>query len=217
MSPPDHARADGQAGFTLMEILVSLVVMALILSFIPATLRIGQRVWETDDAFERRQGLASFRRYVEQRLAETLPLHGRDAAQALRIEFSGEPGRVAFIAPAAAGPAGGGIYRFELTMEEGIPGAALILRQALYRPGGNGAPDGALVRAVAMEHRSHHGNVSLALRYFGSAADGEPASWHTRWPRDGMLPALVELSLTVAGERPRLERSIVPLRLRGGP
>jgi prepilin-type N-terminal cleavage/methylation domain-containing protein len=41
-----------QAGFTLIELLVSLMIVGLIISFIPGTLRLGQRVWETDRALE---------------------------------------------------------------------------------------------------------------------------------------------------------------------
>lgn len=205
-----RARGDGQAGFTLVEVLVSLVILALILSLIPAALRIGQRVWETDDAFARRQGLASFRRSIEQRLTEALPIHIRDRALGLRIEFAGEPGRLSFIAPAAAGPAGGGVYRFELTLGDGGERRPLVLRQSLYR-----ALDPGKQRAVTMEHRSQEGVAGLSLRYFGAPEPNKPAIWQAQWPRRDALPELVELSVTVAGAK--FERSVVPLRLNAGP
>src|SRR5687767_8069113 len=113
------AAPDKQSGFTLIELLVSLALLAVIMAFIPGTLRIGQRVWEKDEAIERRAALSTFRRYLEQRLAEAIPIHARDGEAGLRIEFTGRPDRVAFIAPAETGPAGGGVYRFSLRRVEG--------------------------------------------------------------------------------------------------
>ncbi|WP_088343225.1 MULTISPECIES: prepilin-type N-terminal cleavage/methylation domain-containing protein [Rhodomicrobium] len=210
---------DGQAGFTLVELLISLVILSLILSLIPATLRIGRRVWETDDAFERRQGLDSFRRYVEQRLTEALPIHLRDRARGLRIEFSGEPGRLSFVAPAAAGPGGGGVYRFELTLGDAGSGKApLVLRQSLYRIGdAAGMTDAPPAGSPALEHRSHEGVAGFALRYFGPPEPNKPGAWHAEWPRRDALPDLVELSFTLGGPSQKIERSIVPLRLKDGP
>jgi general secretion pathway protein J len=207
----------GQAGFTLIEMLVSLMILVLILSFIPGTLRIGQRVWETDEAFEDRAALSSFRRYAEQRIAEAMPVHRRDRSGAVSIEFTGEPERMAFIAPAAAGPAGGGVYRFELRRDDG--GAEgqppLLLKQSLYRyqePWQNAGP-----APDAMEHRSHIGVTRLSLRYFGAAEPQAAPQWHSRWPRRDRLPDLVELSIISAGTLPKSERALVQLRLNDAP
>ena len=209
--------ADPQAGFTIIELLVSLTILTLIFAFIPGTLRIGQRVWEVDQSFERREALSTFRRYVEQRLAEAMPIFLRDRASGVRIEFSGEPGRLAFVAPAAAGPAGGGVYRFELTRADGAAGGQpLVLRQSLYR-----IPDVASARnesaslpqAAAAEQRSRAGVAGLAFRYFGAPEPQKPPQWQSQWPRRDSLPELVEISLTTGVRTRKVERTIVQLRL----
>ena len=104
MTAPREPARPGEAGFTLIEVLVSLVILVVILSFIPGTLRIGQRVWQLDDTYERRAALDNFRRYAEQRLTEAMAIHIRDRTGRVRLEFTGDPGRVIFVAPAAAGP-----------------------------------------------------------------------------------------------------------------
>ena len=209
--------ADPQAGFTIIELLVSLTILTLILAFIPGTLRIGQRVWEVDRSFERREALSTFRRYVEQRLAEAMPIFLRDRASGVRIEFSGEPGRLAFVAPAAAGPARGGVYRFELTREDGPAGGQpLVLRQSLYRipDAARARIDGApLLLAAAAEQRSRAGIAGLAFRYFGAPEPQKPPQWQSQWPRSDSLPELVEISLTTGGRTRKVERTIVQLRL----
>jgi general secretion pathway protein J len=207
--------AHSQAGFTIVELLVSLTILTLIIAFIPGTLRIGQRVWEVDRTFERREALSTFRRYVEQRLAEAMPFYLRDRTGGVRIEFAGEPGRLVFVAPAAAGPAGGGVYRFELMREDGAASQQpLVLRQSLYR-----IPDVAQARnddaplPAAVEQRSRSGVAGLSFRYFGAAEPQRPAQWQSQWTRPDSLPELVEISLSTGARAQTVQRTIVQLRL----
>lgn len=210
-------RSQADAGFTLIELLVSLTVLTLILAFIPGTLRIGQRVWEVDQSLERREGLSSFRRYVEQRLAEAMPIHRRDRFSGLRIEFTGEAERLAFVAPASAGPAGGGVYQFELTRDDnGLGIRPLILRQSLYRiRDAAQMPNEAALSPLALqvEQRSRASVAGLAFRYFGAPEPQKPQEWQSRWPRRDSLPDLVEISLVTGGRTQKVERTIVQLRL----
>jgi general secretion pathway protein J len=214
----ESAARGGQAGFTLLELLISLVILTLILSFIPGTLRMGQRVWETEDRYAQRAALDSFRRYVEQRMTEAIPINVRDLRLGLHIEFTGEPGRVIFIAPAPAGPGGGGVYRFELRRAEGPEDyQPLLLRQSIYRIPDLGAPpidDRALPPSAAMEHRSRSGVTGLSLRYFGSPERGKPPQWQALWPRRDAVPDLVEITIFIGGRNQQVERSVVALQLK---
>jgi general secretion pathway protein J len=220
MTGRSESRVDapgGEAGFTLIELLVSLVILVLILSFIPGTIRIGQRVWQADESFERRAALDNFRRYAEQRLTEAMAINTRDRAGRVRIEFTGEPGRVLFVAPAAAGPGGGGVYRFELSLAGEGGYQPLLLRQTLYRTTDFTAADSAddtAARVPAMLHRSRASVAGLSLRYFGAPERGKPVQWQPQWPSRDSLPELVEIAITIAGGAE--ERSVVPLRLRVG-
>jgi general secretion pathway protein J len=203
-----HRRRSPQAGFTLVELLVSLTLLALIMSFIPGTLRIGQRVWESDDRFERRAGLAAFARYVEDRLAEAMPIQQREST-GLRVEFTGEARYLAFVAPATAGPAGGGVYRFDLRRQEGIGRyRPLVLRQSLYRTTPRPAADEAVPNVT---HRSPFRVANVSFRYFGAADSNEPPRWVPQWRRRDSLPELVEISI---GTGPRTQRTIVALKLK---
>lgn len=211
----DH-EGDGQAGFTIIELLISLTILTLIMAFIPGTLRIGQRVWDVDQSLERREALSAFRRYVEQRLAEAMPIYLRDRTGGLSVEFTGEAGRISFVAPAAAGPGGGGVYRFDLTRAEGAASRRpLILRQSIYR-----FPDASRERetvvpprAGSSEQRSHTAVANLAFRYFGAPEAGKPPQWQPQWTRRDGLPDLVEISLVAADPASTVERTVIQLRL----
>ena len=197
------ARKD--AGFTVVELLVSLVILALVMSFLPGTLRLGRRVWESDAVFLREEAITSFRRVIEERLTGTMPIFIRDAARGVRIEFTGEPDRVVFVSTASQGPAGGGVYRFELSADDGN---ALVLRQTLYRPGSEAGTPLPEARHVAPARIG-----GLAFRYFGQAKANEAPLWQARWTRQDTLPDLVEIAITLDGAAP-VQRSVVELRLK---
>lgn len=206
-------RRDKEAGFTLVELLVSLMVLSLVMSFVPGALRSGQRIWEMERRLDEEAALSSFRRYVEQRLAEAMPLQSRLPGRGVLLEFTGEPDRIAFIAPAASGPGGGGVYRFELKLEPGAGRSTLILRQSIYR-----RPQPKALQAtsdtpppMAMERRLHGGIDGLALSYYGAPEQDQPATWSDRWTRSDRLPDLVEIRFTIPGGQ--AERMVVPLRL----
>lgn len=201
-----RASTNSEAGFTVVEMLVALIILALVMSFLPGTLRLSSRVWESDAIFSRAEGIAAFRRAAEERMAETMPIFVRDPAKGLRVEFTGEAGRVMFVARAATGPAGGGVYRFELG--QGGSGA-LLLRQTLYRQGGATS-----VPMPGTTHISPAAKGVLAFRYFGAYEAGAAPAWHTQWPRRDALPDLVEISVAPAGGAGPVQRSIVELRLR---
>jgi prepilin-type N-terminal cleavage/methylation domain-containing protein len=210
-SATDSAVIGRAAGFTLVELLVSLMILALVLSFVPGALRSGQRIWEIDRRLDQEAALSSFRRYVEQRLAEAMPLQSRLAGRGVVLEFIGEPERVAFVAPAVAGPGGGGIYRFELLLEGAGARSMLVLRQSIFRSRQIGAVE-ADAPALAMERRLHSAVEALVIRYHGAAAANEQAQWLERWPRNDRLPDLVEITFNTAGGTKRM---VVPLRLVG--
>lgn len=197
---------DGEAGFTVLEMLVSLLILALVMSFLPGALRLSSRVWESDAVFSRAEGTAAFLRVAEERLAEAMPVFTRDATKGLRVEFAGEPGRVSFVARASGGPAGGGVYRFELVQG---PSGALVLRQSLYR-----ANSVVPVSMPAVTHVSPGMTGGLAFRYFGAHEAGAAPAWYGQWPRGDALPDLVEIAIAPANGAGAVLRSVVELRLR---
>ena len=200
-----------QAGFTIIELLVSLVILALILSFLPGTLRIGKRVWEVQDNLEQIAAHSAFHHYVEQRLVEAMPVFNRDRSGRIQIYFDGGPNSVRFVAPALAGPDGGGVYLFALAQNTVLRtgNVVLILRQKIYR---HKHSETATTRAVV--HTAPGRIAKLTLRYFGKADPNQAPRWQTRWSRHDALPDLVEINVTMVGPKPVSEKRVVELKLR---
>ncbi len=199
------------AGFSLIEVIVSLGLMALLLAALPGALRLGSRALSTAQDIERAAARDAAIDTIERHLAQAMPVYEHYADGRLRIAFSGEPTSVNFLAPAGHG-ATGGLYLWELkstTTADARNGVTLYL--SIYRPGAAGQ------RSIQeRQERLLLPATDLAMRYFGSPTARSDPQWHETWSVGDMLPELVEIRLT-AGHRDHGRLLIVPLRLRPQP
>ena len=180
---PNHCNA----GFTLVELLVSLTILALLLAMVPGTLRLGRRAWETPGQLDQASDELAALAFVQTHIKSAVPIFERDAQGVSRIAFSGGPQSISFIVPLSGGPFGGGLYKIEL-------GGAL--RVSLYQ-GANAAGQSAL---PAEERTLGSLSGRLQLRYFGSPQYGQPPLWQGIWPRTDRLPDLVEIDASPLGK-----------------
>ena len=175
-------------GFTLIEVVIALTIVATLLVVMFAGLRVGLAAWqrgeERAEVLDRTRSLAQIltpalnAAYPYQR-----PATAREPA---RLLFEGEPERVAFVTAAAPFPTAAPIAFMAVTFSL-EPGAGLAIRQ---KPLPN---DDAfeLLPAVAVD-----GSVSAArFRYLRDA----DRAWTDRWDAtvEKALPAAVEVTLTV--------------------
>jgi general secretion pathway protein J len=210
MTKPRH----GDAGFTLLELLVALTLAAMLMAAVPSALRIGTRAINqaevlTNDAADR-----AALDFLAERLTEAMTLYERGVDGRLQVAFSGAANAIGFVASAVMdshGEAPAGIFLMELALDR-IDGelGRLVLRWQPFRPGQAKAAD--LVR----QERALLGNVSaLSFRYFGSPVPRAAAEWSDVWTGTETVPALVEIQVrrgTRLDGEPLVMR--VPLRLR---
>jgi prepilin-type N-terminal cleavage/methylation domain-containing protein len=196
------ARSD--AGFSLIEVVVSMIVLALILAYLPSNVRFVRDTWDSTGRLDRQLGQEGAKDFITARLAEAMPLYDVSAA-APRLLFAGEPNALSFIAPSQNGPIGAGLYRFDLATRPAGTGVSLV---AVMQP--FGAPEG-----QGEEHTLVEEAASAAFRYLGRVERLGKANWKDRWPGADTLPDAVELTLTSKrrGEPP-VRRLVVQLRLR---
>ncbi len=183
----------GEQGFSLIEMLVSLVILALILALLPGAFRLTRQVWTATAMLDRDSGRDAGLDFLETRLAEAMPLFEPGKAGLVNILFGGSKDGVRFVAPSRNGPAGGGIYRYsiELRPRDGAP-SALVAQVAPYLgPPAQGAS------APAAEEQVLADDVTNAeFRYFGRHELRQAPTWQEQWKRTDALPDLVELNIT---------------------
>jgi general secretion pathway protein J len=185
---PQSAR-DG--GYTLIELLISLTILALLLAMVPGTLRLGKRAWETSGSPVSTAAAAALS-FVEQHLKSALPVYQSDSSGLPQLVFEGSENSLSFVAELATGPAGGGLYRVDVGPRPET--GNLAMRLSLFRPN----PDASTTAAPGgIEIRDLGGIYSgIQFKYFGSPAPGQPAQWQSTWHRSDRLPDLVDLVAT---------------------
>ena len=101
-------------GFTLVEVLVSLVLLALVLAVLSGGLRFARGTWDAAGKLDEHAGYAMAERFLRARLGEAMPLYEHSAAGTVRVAFHGTAETLSFVAPAPNGPAGAALYRYAL-------------------------------------------------------------------------------------------------------
>ena len=175
-------------GFTLIEVVIALTIVATLLVVIFAGLRVGLAAWQRGEV---RAEVLDRTRSLAQILTPTLnaaypyqrPATVREPA---RLLFEGEAERVAFVTAAAPFPTAAPIAFTAVTFSL-EPGAGLAIRQ---KPLPN---DDAFEHLPAAAVDASVGAVRF--RYFRDA----DRTWADRWDAavEKSLPAAVEVTLTV--------------------
>lgn len=206
-----HETHHSVAGFTLVEMLVSLALIVLLVAMLPNALGLGRRAWEAHEDAGERVATVTTASFIEQRLSEAMPVFATDVGSG--IAFRGETGELMFVAPSRV-PGATGLARWTLRLATtGGGGEKRSTRlQLTAEPYATSAEAG---REPAQITFFGPAGGTLNLAYFGQLRDSEPAQWHESWPRIDALPKLVAITLPAAADQSQrsARRMIVALKL----
>lgn len=198
-------RTGGDSGFSLLEALVSLALLALIISALPGTLRLGQRALAAVDRLDRRSVDASALSFVTQKVSEAMALrvHGADGMQS--VTFKGDARGLSFVAPLVTNTQGAGLHRFTLGAAVADGREVVQLTWQPYRP----MPDLRDPLSAPQSRIVFRNGASFRVRYLGRGA-GE---WSDSWTRPN-LPDVVELTYAADanGAPPIARRIALPIK-----
>jgi general secretion pathway protein J len=188
-----------QAGFTLVELLVAMTLLAFLSITLFGGLRFGARSWEAVvDSSAERDGIASTQTFLRGRLGQ-LTLPGPAGLRQLEADgrLDGGSDRVEFVAPWLSALSLGGLYRFTLWHEDTGDGR-LMLR---WQPA-EADPD-ALEELgdLAGERVLLDGVAEFSLSYYGAADEDAEPEWLDQWESPGAPPRLVRVRLAFADAR----------------
>lgn len=177
----------GEAGFTLLELLIAMTLLGLLMVLLFGGLRFGARVWErseahTTDLDDIRIAQTFIRSEIEQAyplLVLADPLHPH-------IDFDGAADAVRFLASAPTGIASAGRVHIDLRAVSQDGGTVLMVK-ARPELSWDDTP-GATHAEVLLT-----GVRSLSFSYFGSENPDAPARWQDIWTNRLHLPRLVRL------------------------
>ena len=197
-----------QRGFTLLELLISVALLALLTTLLFEGLHlVTQHLGPQSNQLDRASRIAVIQNFLRAQLADARPV--LNAASRWRsLDFDGRPDGINFVSVAPESVSGAGLQALSILYEKGTSarGGDLLLRWRRYE--GNSP-------AVVSDVRNSWllDNVrSAQFAYFGVASPNEPPAWHAAWHDMTYLPALVRLSIEFADDQ-RMPELVIALRL----
>lgn len=208
---PSVAPERSDAGFSLIEMIISLALLAVLVSLLPGTLRLSDRVLRASEMDAAHQATMALLSAAEKSISATRPEFQVDAGGNVRADFVGLSDRVRVIASAASGPGGGGVYEFELRFEGagGTGSQGLVLTQTLVH-----LLQGTAKRLSATAPAASRVRVAGGgLRYWGAAVVGEDPAWHDAWNDSRQFPEVIEIKVVPRGGGSQPIISTIDLRM----
>jgi general secretion pathway protein J len=208
-----------ESGFTLMELLISMTIFALLMVMLFGGLELGTRQVGRLTAKNDRSGeIALAQNFLRAQIASAQPFVLAPGTSK-RLEFNGQPDGVEFITAAPQAATVGGLQVLSVRLVDGKrPGDGQLV--VTWRPLRDD-PDmpSAPKATVLLDHLR-----AARFLYYGPATAKDAPDWQETWQDMPYLPLLVRLSATFSDGEPmpglavalRLSQTVAELRLNQG-
>lgn len=183
------------AGFTLLEMLLALALLALIVSSLLGGLHLGRRAFEAGRGGEANSEIEAAAAALSDLLAQTFPATVSDPDKGSVAVFSGRPNGCFFTALSEGRTQMGGLVSTEIGLQNRSGHNDLAVWSKVFRAGAVAATR----REDMRETRLVSNVTSFGMAYFGVVEDGRPPEWRDEWLLRDRLPKLV--SVHFASER----------------
>ncbi len=178
--------ADPEAGFSLVEVLVTLVLVSVMATAMAAMTGQFRQLIKNTDRNGDKMALQAATRYMTRQLeqAEAMQIDGKNGGSSPYM--TGEINKVNFVANIRLGAISYGLrnLEFELTDGEKLVQSNALRRQSVE------ANALKLEPAVVLD-----GVQALEFGYFGSVTDGEAPAWHDSWSAVARLPQAISVTV----------------------
>lgn len=198
-----------ERGLTLIELLISIALLALLTGFLAGGLSMARRAFAADRTSaadgEAHAGIQT----LSDVIASALAVRGNTASQSGFTMFEGRQDAMAFVGLSEGRGLPGGLYRVGLRQE----GDDLIVDFLAWASAVPDTPDRDVRPSKVAVLR---GVRAIRLGYFGSPALTGVSQWHDNWAKAEQLPKLVSIKIEFEDERRTEPPMIVALRQGGG-
>ncbi|WHZ19679.1 MAG: hypothetical protein OJF55_001828 [Rhodanobacteraceae bacterium] len=188
--PIPHSRVSG--GFTLLEILLALALLAFLMLGVWGALTGAARVRRAADAvMAQSENVRTVQQFLRRHVAAAgMQPWVTDASARARM-FDGDATSMQYVAPLPLQSGHAGLYLQTLSLEQGKRGTALWLAYQPYN--GDASADGEPVRHLLLQPLR-----GGKFQYLAAAAFGKPAAWRDDWTAVSGLPLAVRIHVDPA-------------------
>ena len=188
-------RRAAQGGFTLIELVLALVLLAAMLGMAWGGFAFALRAWEAGGTGgQRASDLRLAESFVRRELTEIFPMRWKDAMQ-LKFAFEGERERMRFVSARPPGITAPGLALVSLELESGEERTLnLVMRRAA--PDDEAKDFGPLesVEPTVLVPRLS----SVEFAYFGADSDVNEPRWTDSWTYPARMPLMVRVRMVGA-------------------
>lgn len=180
------------AGFTLLEILISITIFALLMVVLVGALQLGSRqVGRLAGQVDRSSQIALVQNFLRAQLSAAQPL-AESTGDAKTVQFDGRANRVDFVSVAPQSRPAGGLQVLSVGLREGggDTGGQLVAGWRPLRHAADKGPDAA-PPTVLLDHVR-----AARFVYYGPPSRRGTPDWQQTWQKMDHLPQLVRLSVT---------------------
>jgi general secretion pathway protein J len=195
---PGLRRRSRQQGFTLLELTIALLLLALMSGVLFGSLKLSANSWDKGEArTERSNEMRLTEEFLRKTLTSQHPLRLHKVAER-PLYFAGAEDNISFAA-VPPGRAATGMYYFRVMLTGGGDSQRLSLLRVIPDSSATEPPafDGADSSTLA------EGIAQMKIGYYGrdkDAADTTEATWRDRWDDPQRIPELIRIDVTpVAG------------------
>lgn len=201
---------DGEGGFTLIEMLVGLALLALIMTLLTQLIFEARHALALVDRSNGQTPIIAVQGYLRSALAQVQPIQSGGAGDQSPLGLEGDDGRLAFTTSYATQGSYQGLYRVEIrALPNGRGGQDLKAVETMYRPS-----TGVLVEVPNRQLTLIENIAGVGFSYFRSGLDSSgleegQSPWVMAWPSSGELPGLVSIDVRFPKGDPRVWRTFM--------
>ena len=183
-------RADGESGFTLIEVLIGVTLLAMLATLIATGTRLSGRAWNSAERqtteihdMEAVQGL------LRRTILRARPSFAIADPADMTIVFSGQPETLSLVAAQPGTQDDGPWMRQRFYIAGSSASRALFMSWQADAPAASG-PSAPTREQMLLDHVA-----ALHFGYFGPPGPGEASIWLDQWTNRDLLPELVRVGI----------------------
>lgn len=204
--PMDVGPVRRQAGFTILELVLSLGLLALITASIAGGLHVAVRTFESGRLQQDGEELDAVARVFPGLIGAAIPAVAIDDQNVVRLVFQGRPDSLTFVTLGAGDTLEGGLVQSMIGRWSDDRGRQVVaLWSSVFRSRDAWSVEAANMRRVVIAP-----NVKqLRFAYFGIVDAARGPEWRSDWIARDRMPTLVSLFIQFERSNGRFELPIV--------